>query len=100
MEVTKAQSVSGQAFNKGLTDAPLNNSLSKASFSFSKADRFNMVRVNEKGYAVTVLGKEKHNRTVRNSPSLTRDPSPSYNSTVKRAGFVKMPKSQLPRGIN
>jgi len=58
------QSAQGAAFNKTLVESQMNRSSSKASYGFSRAKRFNDLKVNEEGYAITMLGdsnsKQKH----------------------------------------
>ena len=93
----------GTAFNKTLTEAPLNNSASKQSFAFSKAKRFSDVISNDQGYAVAVLGGEKElERLSHVRPAL----SPVPSSFVKKAGsntfqpMPGMPHARLPRNLN
>ncbi len=46
----------GPGLNSQVISAPLNKSTSKASFAFSKANRFSNVSVNEAGFAITMIG--------------------------------------------
>ena len=68
----KAAMLSGQEFNRNLVEAPLNKSISKASFAFSKAKRFSNVSVDEHGFAISVLkGTESRSRQFNMTSATT-----------------------------
>ena len=70
--------LSGPEFNRTIVDAPLNKSISKASFAFSKAQRFSNVSVNEKGFAIPVLkGTETRSRQFNMTSATTTGAKPS-----------------------
>ena len=94
----------GTAFNKTLTEAPLNNSASKQSFAFTKAKRFSDVISNDQGYAISVLGAEKElERLSRIKPDLAPVPTVFVKKASNNAFRPMpggMPRARLPRNLN
>lgn len=66
--------LTGPVFNKALVDAALNNSLSKASFAFSKAKRFSQLSVDKQGFGITMLktSERKNEQLISRNAATTR----------------------------